>query len=240
MEPLQNNKADYAAMVGRAVASALPWVGGIIGELLTAVIPGQRVDRVVDFRKRLEKRMEELERIFNKDNPRTVDLLESAVIASARAVTLDRNRYLANLIAESEDVTPEQYEVSQKILQALGELTDKDIEVLQAHASFSSSVALKRTWPQSNSMSVAEREKLPVPVKVERESIRVSLQVHQDALVRYGLLSRKNPRMEARIVNGEVHLKEGSGSPDYTITTFGQLLLSKILGSEVDVFVFGR
>jgi hypothetical protein len=166
--------------------------------------------------------------------------MESAVIASARAVTLDRNRYLANLIAESEDVTPEQYEVSQKILQALGELTDKDIEVLQAHASFSSSVALKRTWPQSNSMSVAEREKLPVPVKVERESIRVSLQVHQDALVRYGLLSRKNPRMEARIVNGEVHLKEGSGSPDYTITTFGQLLLSKILGSEVDVFVFGR
>lgn len=37
-----------------------------------------------------------------------------------------------------------------------------------------------------------------------------------------------------------VHLKEGSGTTDYTITTFGQLLLSKILGSEVDVFVLGR
>ncbi len=66
------------------------------------------------------------------------------------------------------------------------------------------------------------------------------MQVHQDALVRYGLLSRKNPRMEARVVNREVHLKEGSGTTDYTITTFGQLLLSKILGSEVDVFVLGR
>jgi hemoglobin-like flavoprotein len=240
MDPTKNNPADYATMVSRAITSAIPWVGGAIGELLAAVIPGQRVDRVVDFLKRLEKRMEELERTFNKDNKRTVDLFESTVIASARAVTPDRNRYLANLMAESVDVTPEQYEVTKKILQALEELTDKDIEVLKAYASFSSKVALERDWPRPQMMTVAEREKLPMPVKVERESARISLHVHQETLVRCGLLSRKDPQMEARVVKGEVYLKGGSGKPEYTVTTFGQLLLVMVFGREFDAFQFRR
>ena len=88
-------------MAARAIASAIPFAGGAIAELLTAIIPNQRSDRVISYLKILSSRLEELHRQINGKNPRSVDLLETTVVASARAVSPVRNIFLANFMVDS-------------------------------------------------------------------------------------------------------------------------------------------
>jgi hypothetical protein len=76
MKPIKGNAADFVAMDGRTVASAIPYAGGALGEIIGAVIPNQRVDRVTDFLQQLEKRMEGLERRFAPNNRFSMDLLQ--------------------------------------------------------------------------------------------------------------------------------------------------------------------
>ena len=46
---LSNQNVDKLVSVANASVSLVPVVGGLISELLTNIIPGQRVDRVVTF-----------------------------------------------------------------------------------------------------------------------------------------------------------------------------------------------
>ena len=110
-----------------------------------------------------------------------------------------------------------QYEVDKKLLQVLEELTDTDLEVLKGHRNFISSISLEQQWPTGRQMSYADHQNLPVDEKYAIESERIALQVHRDALVRYGLLKMgKDDRL--------------------IITTFGRLLLTRAFRGDFDAF----
>lgn len=212
---------DDAAAILRSCLGAVPVVGSALNELVNASIPNQRIDRVVRYLQSLTARLEELDRRVNTANPRTVDLFEDTISQSTRALSQERNSYLAALMADNADASPDQYEFSKKLLRTLGELTDRDIEVLKAHAKLETRVALERDWPGGGSMTMAERRTLDPDVKFQWEARSISLDVHRAALERSGLLEREEETWKSK---GECT----------RITTLGRLLLTRIFGEYVD------
>lgn len=245
-DDLDPNRRDHAVALVRSVASAVPAVGGGIAEAISAMVRDQRVDRVVAYVRELTMRLDQLDRQINGDNSLTVDLLEDTVIQSARALSQQRNQYLASVMADSADVSPEQYEFNKKLLQILAELTDRDIDILKAHTDFTELHRLKQGWPWSEPMAIAERKSLEPDEKFERESRRASFDVHVATLERFGLLvaEREQPSESGRIVEhggpmvaDVAHLDRDTGLPkikSYKVTTLGRLLLTRILGTYFD------
>lgn len=242
---LDSTRRDHALSALRGAVSAIPIAGGSIAEAISAVVKEQRIDRVIAYARELAKRLDELDRAINGDNALTVDLLEDTVIQSSRALSNDRNRYLASVMADSVDVAPDRYEINKKLLQVLAEMTDVDIEVLKAHTDFTELHALKRRWRSTDALTIAEREQLPIEEKYRREATQVALDIHIAALERYGLLIA-----ERRRPSGSLHMVEHGGPmPEvvehlddfglpkitgYRVTTLGRLLLTRIFGTYFD------
>lgn len=63
MDELAPNRRDRLVGVAKATAAAIPFVGGVISELLTETIPELRFDRAIAFIRELD---EELRRIDAK------------------------------------------------------------------------------------------------------------------------------------------------------------------------------
>lgn len=243
---LDSNRRDHVVATLRGAVSAVPLAGGSIAEAISAVVREQRIDRIVAYIRELAMRLDEIDRQINGDNPLTVDLLEDTVIQSSRALSEDRNRYLANVMAESTDVSPEQYEFNKKLIQILSELTDLDIEVLKGHADLKSLASLQRTSRIVRSLTAAERRSLDADEKFEREASRIAFDVHVAALERLGLLhaERERPMASIHMVEHggplpEVvdHLDPETGLPritGYRVTTLGRLLLTRLFGTYFD------
>ena len=109
---------------------AVPFAGSLLAELAGTLIPNQRLDRIVKFAQELENRIAQLDqqaiRAKLKDENFT-DLMEETMRHAARAVSEERRRYLAALLAngiKSDDVS---YIESKHLLRILGELNDAEI-----------------------------------------------------------------------------------------------------------------
>lgn len=209
------------------------------------MVKEQRIDRVIAYARELTRRLDELDRAINGDNALTVDLLEDTVIQSSRALSDDRNRYLASIMVDSADVTPEHYEFNKKLLQILAELTDVDIEVLEAHTDFVKLHAFRRRWKYTEPMTIAERRQLSTEDKFRRDATQVAFDVHVAALERYGLLiaERERPRGSIHMVEHGGPMPEAVGHLDefgmpkitgYKVTRLGRLLLTRIFGADFD------
>lgn len=85
MDELSPNRRDRLVSVAKVTTSAVPFVGGLISELLMETIPELRFDRAVTFIRELD---EELRRLGTKlDNveqnlrgEQGIDLLEEGVL----------------------------------------------------------------------------------------------------------------------------------------------------------------
>ena len=57
-DQLDNDWRDRAALITRISASLVPLVGGPLAELVTETIPRQRQERIVEYLRELNKRLE--------------------------------------------------------------------------------------------------------------------------------------------------------------------------------------
>lgn len=60
-EILSKNKSDLLASAGKSVLGAVPHAGAFLAELVEAVIPNQRIDRVSKYVIELEARLSKVE-----------------------------------------------------------------------------------------------------------------------------------------------------------------------------------
>ena len=134
-ESLNTYRIDYLTSTFRATAGLLPVIGPAMAEL-ASLIPGQRVDRVVEFLKVLDKRIEQLaqsqDEIKNKfAQEGFFELCEEACEQAAKTNSEDRRKYLAGIIAKG--LTSEEIDIqeSQHLLRLLGELNDIEVLVLR-------------------------------------------------------------------------------------------------------------
>lgn len=54
---LEENKTDKVVKGLKAISSLCPYAGGLFSEIITSVIPNQRIDRIAEFLKILDMKL---------------------------------------------------------------------------------------------------------------------------------------------------------------------------------------
>lgn len=132
MDELAPNRRDRLVSIAKVTAAAVPFVGGVISELLTETIPELRFDRAVTFIRELDEelqrtgaRLENVERKLRTEQG--TDLLEEGVLQASRSVSPDRTLRLARLVARSLGGEELEYEQARSLLNLYRDLTDPEI-----------------------------------------------------------------------------------------------------------------
>ena len=217
MDELAPNRRDRLVSVAKAIAAAVPYVGGVISELLTETIPELRFDRVVDFIGKLEEellridaRLESVERHLRTEQG--IDLLEEGVLQASRSVSSERKLRLARLVARSLGGKELEYEQARSLLNLYQDLTDPEIIWLL----FYSMNPVFGRGPHSE--WVEQHPEVLAPISNEmgapqEQHERAAMQdLWKENLERYGLIRTRGKSM--------------------TITTLGRLLVKRIQDDE--------
>jgi hypothetical protein len=224
---LSTNEIDIGVSAAKALVGGVPFVGGIISELIGNIIPNQRVDRIAKFVESLAEKTKDMDqdRIrLQFSNPGFVDLTEDAFFQAARGLTDDRIQYIASLIKNSLTKEEIEYVEGKKFLWLLGELNDIEVIILRSylqHYQLDQAFWEKHAdvlQPEGATLNSSEEE-------VAKSTIRAS---YREQLVRLNLLRRtfkKARRGEAPEFDQKTGMIKASG---YDITYLGRLLLQYI------------
>lgn len=229
MIELENSDRDALVAAIRSTVSIVPGIGGPMAEILTRVIPGQRLDRVCTFLTELSVRIQDVEGLV-RDNKYFSDLFEDSVHQAARALSESRNSAIATFLGKCTTVDLQSYEMKKKIFQILKELTDQDIEVLASYTSSDYMRLEQKFWHEI--ASNGEYERMSDEEKYEHDAALSLFDAHHEVLERFGLLLQQ---FEV-IVDGPnnriiPYINSSTGrstTKGFRITALGRLLLSSI------------
>ena len=218
---------DYIASAARAGLGAVPFAGSLLVEIADYIIPNQRMDRIIDFDKRLDGRLEILEEKFIRtqlEDESFTDLLEEGIKQVARSISEERRDYIANLIMKSLTKEEVSYMESKHLLNLLGELND--IEIIWLRFFLDPTIKGDKEFREEHKdilNSVMATLKSP-PEEIDQEAIQES---YKDHLERLGL------------IKSEFNLDRDTNIPEYdstgnlvvrrhSLTRLGDLLLRMI------------
>lgn len=127
---LDTNFLDKRVSTYKAVVSLVPYLGSFLSEFVGAVIPEQRLDRLVKYTKNLDEKIQsincDLSQIV-KSNEQLIDLIEEGFVQASRAFTKERREYIANIIVNSLTDEARRYSDSKYVLNIISELNDEEI-----------------------------------------------------------------------------------------------------------------
>jgi len=132
MTNLELTSQDRLVAVAKGVVGICPIIGPLAAEAIGYLIPNQRLDRVVEFLRKLESEVSRLDgRLENFQKNMTgadgLDLMEEGLIQAARSVSSERKERLARLVGRSLTSNEVKYEESRKLLNLYRDLTDPEI-----------------------------------------------------------------------------------------------------------------
>lgn len=124
------NTADWAAIATRSTIGQIPVAGSYLAEMAVVLIPNQRIDRIANFVKELERRLDEvpdglLESL--KGNGEFIDLIESAFLQASRARTAERRAYIASAVRRGVSDDTVKADEAKYLIGLLAELNDTEI-----------------------------------------------------------------------------------------------------------------
>ncbi|MDY0191347.1 MAG: hypothetical protein RBR22_11500 [Desulfuromonas sp.] len=128
---------DFAASLSKGLVGAIPFVGPIAAEIVGAIIPNQRMDRIEVFLHKLEEKLEAIDQNQTRENfsrPEQIDLLEDAFLQASRAMSDDRKEYLASLVKNSLQEVELRHLEYKRLLSILGQLNDVQIIILKYYS----------------------------------------------------------------------------------------------------------
>lgn len=169
---LDNRAPDYVVTAAKAALGAVPFAGSLLAELATSIIPNQRIERIVDFARRLEERLSEADQRFIRahlTNENFTDLMEESLRQVARSVTQERRTRIAALIANSLQPEHVSFIESKQLLRILGEINDVELIRLAWHL-FESLADGKAYWEQHR--AILE----PIPRRLGRRGLNMTRQ----------------------------------------------------------------
>lgn len=225
-------KTEIAKVIAKGVLGAIPLAGPLIAEIIGAIIPNQREERLVKLIESLAKKLEHVEedQISQKiKTPESIDLLEDGFIQATRALTKDRTDYIAALLKNS--LTNEELEHIEykRLLALLGELNDAEIIILISY----SYNWFMREDPEATEFLNKHDDLLTEPIlymsatQIEQDK-NTLFHTHRIHLVNLGLLKYRYKRPR----KGELpEFDEKTGTmkiQGYEITSLGRLLLRNI------------
>jgi hypothetical protein len=135
---LEKSVRDRLTEYASAGVSALPLVGGVLGQALNDVIPNQRIERIVKYIRLLESRLEAIEEKRVRtllNDPVKQDLVVAGGSQAARALSDKRLKYIARIVANGIDNEEVENIRKSRLLRLLSELDDDEVAILNAYGS---------------------------------------------------------------------------------------------------------
>jgi len=220
---------DIATIIGKGLLGAIPFIGPLAAEIVGAVIPNQRIDRIESLLKLLESKIPEEDRTKVEEriiSPESVDLIEDSFIQASRALSEERKEYIASLLKNSltdDDLKHIEYK---RLMSILGELNDIEVLILKFQT-------LHRGHPEYSEFLEAHKGALTTPFahmgstqeEIDKKTI---YQTHKLHLANLGLLKarfKKPKRGEPPEFDDKTGMIKAQG---YDITGLGRLLLRSI------------
>ena len=227
---LGTRASDVAAIAARGLLGAMPCFGALLAEVVSNLIPNQRLDRIERFAMVLHQTLERLGHKAEELNdrltsPEFVDVLEDGMWQASRALSHERLRYIASVLAHGLSEPQLNHARTKKLLQLLDSLTDLDIVWLKYQ-----SLAEDPKKPEEFSPEVAEfwqrhrgvLEGLERPKGEEERDAHALRGAAKQTLHQFGLV-------ESRATVGQARPWRGHGRP----TEMGRWFL-KYIGAEPD------
>jgi len=226
---------DIAAIIGKGLLGAIPFVGPLAAEIVGAVIPNQRIDRIESLLKLLESKITEADRAKVEQNiysPESIDLIEDGFIQASRAISEERKEYIASLLKNSLTDDEVKHIEYKRLLSTLGELNDLEVLILKSQTMY-------RGHPEYQEFWEAHKCALTAPIahmgssqdEIDKHTI---YQTHKLHLANLGLLKprfKKPKRGELPEFDEKTGMIKAQG---YDITGLGRLLLRSIdQGGEI-------
>ena len=137
---LGTSSLDRVAASLRAVFGIVPLVGPALAEIITEIVPGQRLDRIEAYLHQLAMVLEERsqkspEIVHQMRQPECVDLVEEGAHLAVRALSSTRMTYIVRCVANGIEAEDRAKIHHKRILSILGELDDEEILILEAYGS---------------------------------------------------------------------------------------------------------
>lgn len=158
-DSLEKNWKDRVALLSSGTLSFIPVVGGALGAAIYEIIPGLHQERIVEYIKNLETRLDELgEEIQQKvlTNQDRLDIIEQGGLIAARSLSSERIQHVVHAVFNG--ITADQSSVLRykRILSFLDELDDEQILLLTAYQSYGSDRE-NHCWGSVNRPRTVER-----------------------------------------------------------------------------------
>lgn len=186
-------KADVAAILGKSLVGAIPFVGPLAAEIVGTIIPNQRIDRIESLLRLLEAKILENDQEKVKQRivtPEYVDLMEDGFWQAGRALSEERKDYIASLLKNSLTDDELKYIEYKRLMSILGELNDLEILILKSTSIDRRGEEYKKFWELHGHL-------LELPSLVFNETTegridkRAIYGAHTLHLTNIGLLSKK-------------------------------------------------
>jgi hypothetical protein len=131
---LQTKGIDAFTSFSKAGLSLIPFIGPFLAEIISYIIPNQRMDRVVKYLKLLNNKID------NANNPQIIDelknnskaiiLFEKSIQYAAGTNSNDKYEYYAEFILHSiNDKTTDQIQ-KERMMETIGELNEIEVLIL--------------------------------------------------------------------------------------------------------------
>lgn len=231
---LDQDARDQLAAITRGATSLVPLVGGILGEIITSVIPNQRADRIADYLKQLGVRLERLESGIQRQivaDKERIDLIEEGGYQAARSTSSERISQIAEAVFKG--LTSEEADIvrRKRLVLLLGQIDDDEVGILNAYGQ-SYGDSAHEAW---------ERVKRPDPAHMGSSVDEIDREKLFDAgranLLRLGLLKKTYPFVR----RGELPEFDAHGGGfkfSVEISYLGRMLLREIgLPAAIDMEV---
>lgn len=226
---VNQNGIDDTATFWKMTVGLLPIAGPIFSEIIGSLIPNQRMDRISEFLRILDERLEtlghDMETLKEKMTEESyINLFEEGAWQAARASSTERKEYIANLLVNG--LKDEVLDELQKgvFLKILSELNDVEILILKIY-----------TLTQGNYFwEFLELHRDIVMPRItygghNGDNIDETLyKTYRDKLVRLNLLNYESPNKDDTIVFNQTGTMTSRG---YGSTSLGRLFMQYI-GSE--------
>ena len=148
--PLSPNAVDRRVSLYKSIAGTLPFIAPIVQEIISAVIPNQRMDRIAALLEALEARIGplEAERVQARAvEPKMVDLIEDGFFAAARSLSEEKIAYIAEILAKGFSAEELDHTRLKAVMRIVEQLDAADVLVL---LSYTVAKQRDRTWLQEH------------------------------------------------------------------------------------------
>jgi len=220
---------DIAAIIGKGLIGVIPFVGPLAAEIVGAIIPNQRIDRIESLLRHLEAKITEEDKAQIKmriTEPESVDLIEDGFLQASRALSEERKEYIASLLKNSLTDYALKHIEYKRLLSILGEMNDLEVLLLKFRDMSQGDPGYSEFWAKHGDALTPPRAHLgSSQEEVDKYTIHKTHNVHLASL---GLL---NPRFAKPKKDELPEFDEKTGmikASGYEITSLGRLLLRSI------------